>query len=552
MKALSTASDNIYRETVTSARRDTATAVAGDIQLSIRMIQPGDKQKLVDGFQRLSANSRYFRFFNHKNVLTLTELRFFTEFDGMNHVALGAFELTTTGAEGALVGVARFIRHPNATEVAEFSLVVVDDWQGLGIGRLLLKRLLAAAAERGVEQFQGDLLVENHRMRKLISRICAEADFHRDGSVVAVKFPVPKPTPSSQISLVMSAASNDGQKAANVTFPLGDFKLENGAVIHDTFLTYVTHGTLNSDKSNAILVLPPFMGGRHYHHYLIGPGKALDPSKHFIIAVDTFGNGHASSPSNSKRQPRSQFPKFSIRDMVDAQYQLITQVFGIQRLMAVIGFSMGGMQSYQWAVSYPETMRAIIPIASQVKSTPWQSVIYESWRKALMADATWNNGHYEEQPEAGLRAAANAISAWGRHFDWYEDDSGLTTQETPTWLKKAEDTCLKTWDANNFIYQTWALEAHNIGNTPGMNGDYRAALRSIQATVLLLPSKTDLLTPAKDSHDAAHYLNQVRLEEIPSTIGHLGGGGARSADIAFIAKPISAFLETVSASNQAN
>ncbi len=171
-----------YREAVT---------VAGGIRLGIRMIQPTDKQKLVDGFQRLSMESRYLRFFSPKNALSLTEQSFFTECDGVNHVAIGAFELTPAGTEGALVGVARFIRFQENAEVAEFSLAVVDDRQGMGIGRLLLKHLRTLAVEGGIiKHFHGYLLAENHRARQLLGRVCKEATFHNDGSIVTAKLPV--------------------------------------------------------------------------------------------------------------------------------------------------------------------------------------------------------------------------------------------------------------------------------------------------------------------------------------------------------------------------
>lgn len=170
-----------YREAVT---------VAGGIRLGIRMIQPADKQKLVDGFQRLSMESRYLRFFSPKNALSPAELSFFTECDGVNHVAIGAFELTPAGTEGALVGVARFIRFQENAEVAEFSLAVVDDRQGLGIGRLLLEHLLTLAVEGGIKHFHGYLLAENYRVRQLLSRVCKDATFHNDGSMVTVKLPV--------------------------------------------------------------------------------------------------------------------------------------------------------------------------------------------------------------------------------------------------------------------------------------------------------------------------------------------------------------------------
>src|SRR3984885_13327399 len=139
-------------------------------------------------------------------------------------------------------------------------------------------------------------------------------------------------------------------------YAMGDFKLESGEVIRDFSISYVTHGTLNESKSNAILMVTAIGGNHHRIDYLIGPGKALDPDKYFIICPDAIGNGLTTSPSNSKSQPRMRFPKFTIRDMVESQYRLLKEKFGIDHVVAVIGPSMGGMQTLQWGVSHPDFM----------------------------------------------------------------------------------------------------------------------------------------------------------------------------------------------------
>ena len=105
------------------------------------------------------------------------------------------------------------------------------------------------------------------------------------------------------------------------------------------------------------------IGGNHHRiDYLIGPGRALDPAKYFIICTDAIGNGLTSSPSNSKIQARMQFPKFNIRDMAASQQRLVTEKFGIKKLVTVIGASMGGMQALQWAASYPDMVDSMVPI----------------------------------------------------------------------------------------------------------------------------------------------------------------------------------------------
>ena len=137
------------------------------------------------------------------------------------------------------------------------------------------------------------------------------------------------------------------------SFSLGDLRLESGESIKDFSMSYVTYGTLNANKSNAILMVTSIGGNHHRIDYLIGPGRALDPSKYFIICTDAIGNGLTTSPSNSKAQARMLFPKFNMRDMVNSQQRLVSEKFGISKLVTVVGASMGGMQALQWAVSYP-------------------------------------------------------------------------------------------------------------------------------------------------------------------------------------------------------
>jgi len=163
--------------------------VADGIRLCLRPIVPADKANLQSGFQRLSALSRYRRFFNLKAELTPHDLRFLTECDGIDHAALGAFELNGAGSEGDAVGVSRYIRFPHDPTSAEFSLAVTDDYHAKGIGRLLLQRLLAMAAEHGIDRFQGYLLPENERMANLIKGIRQAARFRREDGLVKVCLP---------------------------------------------------------------------------------------------------------------------------------------------------------------------------------------------------------------------------------------------------------------------------------------------------------------------------------------------------------------------------
>src|ERR1700738_4298371 len=173
--------------------------------------------------------------------------------------------------------------------------------------------------------------------------------------------------------LALPATAHTPQQPPHQSYAEGDLRLESGEAIKDFAISYVTHGTLNAKKSNAILMVTAIGGNHHRIDFMIGPGKALDPEKYFIICTDAIGNGLSTSPSNSKTQPRMQFPKFNIRDMVNSQQRLVSEKFGIKKLVTVIGASMGGMQALQWAVSYPEMMESIVPIIPLGRTPAWST-----------------------------------------------------------------------------------------------------------------------------------------------------------------------------------
>jgi len=323
---------------------------------------------------------------------------------------------------------------------------------------------------------------------------------------------------------------------------LGDFELESGKQIEGAFLTYVTHGELNEARDNAILVLPSLMADHTRHDFLIGEGRALDPDEYYIIAVNTLGNGHAISPSNSESQPGMEFPQFSIRDMVNAQHELVTRELGLDALFSVVGLSMGGMQTYEWAASYPDFMEAIVPIISMARTTGWVTAIWESQRRAIMADDAWQGGEYDEQPE-GFKAAIASLMVWVRHWHWMDAEFADDNRAAVNWLKELEETLIQGWDANNYIYQTRAEDLHDISEAPGMEGGYEDALASIEAAALIMPGTKDILHPADDSRLAAELIPDARLAEIDSDLGHLGGGGVAQEDIDFVNREIRAFFD---------
>ena len=331
-------------------------------------------------------------------------------------------------------------------------------------------------------------------------------------------------------------------------FAEGDLKLDSGETIRDFSISYVTHGTLNADKSNAILVATAIGGNHHRLDYLIGAGKALDPAKYFIISTDAIGNGLTTSPSNSSLQPRMQFPRFTMRDMVQSQYRLITEKFGIRRLQAVVGASMGGMQALQWAVSYPDAMQAIVPIVPLGRTPAWTTAVLEMLRQSIMADPKWAGGNYaaNSPPEAGMRLWAGWLSGVIVRTPSAHKNQFPNHADVIPFLKTVEDGGWKRMDATDWVYQSWAYDQHDVGTTPGVSGGYEGALKSIKAKTLILAGVGDLLNPEPEAVEVAKLIPGAGFASInaPNVIGHASAAGITPGENADQNQRITSFLNS--------
>jgi homoserine O-acetyltransferase len=346
--------------------------------------------------------------------------------------------------------------------------------------------------------------------------------------------------------LSLPAAAHTPQQPPHQLYNEGDLKLESGEAIKDFAISYVTHGTLNAKKSNAILMVTAISGNHHRIDFMIGPGKALDPDKYFIICTDAISNGLTTSPSNSKAQPRMQFPKFVIRDMVESQYRLVKEKFGIDHLVAVIGPSMGGMQTLQWGVSHPDFMDALVAMVPLTKTPAWTVAVLQASREAIMNDPAWKDGNYEAPPEKGIRLWRDILNLAARTPDLYSAQFKNGMEVLP-WMTEQENVMMKAFDADDWIYQTWAYERHDVGTTPGFNGDTAKALASIRAKTLILTGTKDLLNPEFEPTEMGKNIPGVKMMTInPGTVtGHASAGGAGAADVEFLNYETAAFLDGV-------
>jgi len=179
---------------------------------------------------------------------------------------------------------------------------------------------------------------------------------------------------------------------------LGDLTLENGQAIRSCHLGFRTFGRLDATCSNAVLLIPWFLGRSGELSRHVGPRRMVDSSRYFVIAVDALGNGVSTSPSNSQAQPGQRFPVYSVRDQVEAQYRLLTRVLGIAHLRAVIGTSFGGMQVFQWITTYADFMDRAVAVVASPRLLP------EERRR-------WREGAGAAMAKSRLLRAARALGA---------------------------------------------------------------------------------------------------------------------------------------------
>ncbi len=322
---------------------------------------------------------------------------------------------------------------------------------------------------------------------------------------------------------------------------LGNLRLESGEIIRDYCQSYVTHGTLNTDRGNLVLVCISLTGNHHRLDFLIGPGKALDTDRFYIVCADPIGNGLSTSPSNSGSQPRMRFPRFGIRDMVQAQYRLLTEVLDVRTMHAVVGASMGGMQALQWAVSYPGLARRIVAMTPMAKTHPWAALVVETARRCLTAGPEWSETGFSERPARGWAAYTALMTALLARTPAAVQEFAADVDSAQRWLAQlTERNEAGGFDAHDYLYQSWAYEAHDVNAPPGLATD--DALAAIEVPVLIAAPPLDLFNPVESAHEAARRIRNARLVEIASVQGHQAATATRKEDSDFLNDTIRKFL----------
>jgi homoserine O-acetyltransferase/O-succinyltransferase len=352
---------------------------------------------------------------------------------------------------------------------------------------------------------------------------------------------------AASLVAVAPAGSQRVDNAEHHAYATTDFRTESGVVLPKATIVFGTYGRLNAARDNAVLLPSHYMATHHGYEWLIGPGRALDTTKLYLVATELFGNGHSSSPSNTPEPyhgPR--FPVTTIRDNVEIVHRLLLDSLHITHLRAIIGFSMGAQQAFQWAVSYPDFADRIVATSGTAKTYGHGIVRLEGQIAALTADPTFNNGDYTSPPTKGLEAFGMVWAGWLYSQEWWRKElwkagapPGTTLDQ---YMQRFRTNFIPGADANDLILQARTWERHDVGQTPGFNGDVERALRSIKVPFLYMPSETDLYFPVGDARYEAQFIPHVKLVPIPSLWGHPAGAGASPEDRDFLNRQIAAFL----------
>ncbi|MEZ5400285.1 MAG: homoserine O-acetyltransferase [Bryobacteraceae bacterium] len=328
-------------------------------------------------------------------------------------------------------------------------------------------------------------------------------------------------------------------------------RLDSGAVLAPVDIAYQTYGQLNETRSNAILIVHAFSGDAHaagigresgkpgWWDSMIGPGKGFDTDRYFVICSNVLGGCRGTTgpgsvnPATGKPFAMS-FPWISISDMVRLQKRLVEHL-GIEKLLAVAGGSMGGMQALEWAVAYPDSLAASIPIASTARHSAMQIAFNEVGRQAIMADPDWKNGEYHgsDPPRRGL-----AVARMVGHITYMSDESmrekfgrRLRGKDQPTpdleadfevesYLRYRGAQFVDRFDANSYLYITKAMDNFDLA----AGGALGAALERTKSRFLVISFTSDWLYPTYQSLEIVNALRtrnrDVAYCELPSNYGH--------------------------------
>ncbi len=344
-------------------------------------------------------------------------------------------------------------------------------------------------------------------------------------------------------------------------FTLQSFTTQSGRTLKDVKVGWESYGTLNADRSNAVLICHFFSGNSHaagkyaatdaaagYWDAIIGPGKAIDTNKYFVLSSDTLVNLNTGDPKTTTTGPASidpdtgkpyalDFPVVTIADFVNVQKALVESL-GIKRLALVAGPSMGSLQTFEWAARYPEMVAKAMPVIGAGEADAQLIAWLDVWAAPILVDPNWNKGDYygRTPPNAGLAKALTVVTLQANHADWANATFGRRAAkegedpakslgskfQVQSILDNAGEARAKVSDANHFLYLVKANQLFAAGGT-----SIADAATKIKAPVLLITQPRDLVFTADMVDRTADTLKKGGVDvshvHIQGSRGHLDG-----------------------------
>lgn len=294
-------------------------------------------------------------------------------------------------------------------------------------------------------------------------------------------------------------------------YSIGNFLLENGKEIKDCKIGYRTFGKLNDNKTN-VVVFPTAWGDYSGRMQYLVAGRYVDTSRFYLILIDAFANGVSTSPSNSASQPKTLFPTFTIRDLVNAQYKFLTEKMKLRHVLAVAGFSMGGMQAFQWSISHPGFMDKVITIEGTPAVTPYDLLWTSTYLEAVRTDSAYQGGNYQTNPvlPTASRIVQMVMSTPELLYKTVKTDSFAI------WLAMADRQ--NNFDQNDLVWQVRACMTQDIGI--GNGGTLEEAAKKVKAKFLIVTNKQDHTVNPQPSIRFAGLIN-AKLIVMDSEMGHI-------------------------------
>jgi homoserine O-acetyltransferase len=344
-----------------------------------------------------------------------------------------------------------------------------------------------------------------------IAGCCHQSASPSPPSIASSTCPVEVAAPHAQASAPAPTASDPDEHFAE----LGSCKLDSGEVIEDCRVGYRTLGTLDATRSNAVL-FPTWFTGKAKMLSKRG-NELVDTSRLFLVMVDSLGNGVSSSPSNSTKQPRLRFPRFTIHDMVESQRRLLREKLGVERLYAVMGISMGGMQAFEWAVSHPSEVSRFVSIVGTPQQTAQDLLLWNAELHVLEGSKAYAGGDYAVMPKLpGLQELHWLMLSSPAHRN-----AETSRAAYPKWAEEiGSDTA---FDWNDWHRQLEAMLSHDVARTH--HGDLVAAAKDVKAKGLVVIGTQDHMVNPEPAIAFARAMGAQTLA-LDTPCGHMLPGCA--------------------------